>query len=323
MKMKFAIFLYIIAFVFIGFTANRYVQPILTTRDNYSSGENGLATQQAAAPSTATKRASKPRSNNPQPVVPLPSTGTFTDAFDATYTVVEEGGISGTNNPNWWVSSGAYMYSKNGQGSTIVGDLSLLDPWRVAFSLSNALDTDNGYHPQNIFRLVQTGLWKNFEQQAYFKVDKNNLSESPNRNASNGLLFFNRYQDEFNLYYSGIRVDGYAVIKKKINGSYYTMAYKPLYAGDKYDRLSNPNLIPQNQWIGMKTVVKTNADNTVSIQLYVDKDKTGNWTLAAEAKDDGKSFGGSAFLNAGHTGIRTDFMDVYFDDYLVKEATVK
>lgn len=36
--------------------------------------------------------------------------------------------------------------------------------------------------------------------------------------------------------------------------------------------------------------------------------------LAAEAKDDGKSYGGDAILNEGYAGIRTDFMDVEFDD---------
>jgi hypothetical protein len=38
----------------------------------------------------------------------------------------------------------------------------------------------------------------------------------------------------------------------------------------------------------------------------------------AEAKDDGKTFGGAAILNEGYAGIRTDFMDVEFDDYKIE-----
>lgn len=49
----------------------------------------------------------------------------------------------------------------------------------------------------------------------------------------------------------------------------------------------------------------------------MDKDKTGNWLLAAEATDDGKSYGGTPILSEGYAGVRTDFMDAEFDDYKV------
>jgi len=160
-------------------------------------------------------------------------------------------------------------------------------------------------------------MWKNFTQEVYFKIIKNNLSNSPNRNASNGLLLFNRYQDEYNLYYTGIRVDGYAVIKKKVNGIYYTMAYKPLFVDDEYNWVTNPNLIPIDSWIGIKSVVINNQDDEVNIKVYIDKDRTGDWTLVAETTDNNKDFGGKAITNAGHAGIRTDFMDVLFDDYKI------
>lgn len=238
----------------------------------------------------------------------------FHYAFSKDGKLEEVGSMSQSNSPYWWLSSGAYMYLKSGIGKTIQGDLPRFDKWRLIFSASNSGETDNGYHPQNIFRMPTRNKWQNFRQEIYFKINKDNLSASPNRNASNGLLLFNRYQDGNNLYYTGIRVDGAAVIKKKINGAYYTMAYKPFF-GTGYNRDTNFNLLPKNVWIGLRSEVKTNTDGTVNIKVYVDNGKTGDWVLAAEATDDGKSSGGAAILNEGYAGIRTDFMDVEFDDF--------
>ena len=240
------------------------------------------------------------------------------DNFTGSYTLAEDWPMEKSNSSTWWVSSGGYLYSKNGVGGTIQGELSALNPRRVAYLFSNSLDTDDGYRPQNIFRMVNKGLWKDVAQEVYFYITNNNLSESPNRNASNGLLLFNRYQDEFNLYYTGIRVDGYAVIKKKINKEYYTMAYEKLFDGPLYDRNESPTLLPKSIWIGLRSEVETNPDDTVAIRLYMDYGHAGGWALIAEATDDGESYGGAPFHEAGHGGIRTDFMDVLFDDYSVQ-----
>ncbi|MEK7088281.1 MAG: hypothetical protein AAB952_00875 [Patescibacteria group bacterium] len=242
----------------------------------------------------------------------------FYYTFKIDGTLSETGKMDDSSSPYWWLNSGGLFYLKDGMGKTIQNELPTLNKWRLAYSLSNPLDTDNGYHPQNIFRMVLRSQWRDFQQEAYFKINNLNLSASPNRNASNGLLLFNRYQDAFNLYYTGLRVDGYAVIKKKINGVYYTLAYKSFYnAAAPYNRDTNPNLLPKNTWIGLRSEVKTNPDNTVSVKFFIDKDKTGNWILIAEATDDGKSYGGAAILQEGYAGIRTDFMDVEFDDYRI------
>lgn len=247
-----------------------------------------------------------------------PTISSFYENFDTEFTITEEGRLNYSKNQGWWLNSGAYVYSSQGEGQTISGELPTIDPWRFAYYVSNPLDTDNGYHPQNIFRLVEKNIWKNYKQEVNFKIIKNNLSNSPNRNASNGLLLFNRYQDQNNLYYTGIRVDGYAVIKKKINGRYYTMAYNSIFKNEKeYNRDSNPNLLPLDSWIGVKSEVITKNDNTVNIKVYVDRDKTGNWILVAEANDNGKEYGGDAIIHGGLAGIRTDFMDVIFDDYKI------
>jgi len=290
-----------------------YLGPILISRGNRVFDDSAL-------PLLASVNSSKKQYSNPSPTVAQTSKQTaLTEDFDATSMLKEAGSMDSSESPKWWLSSGAYFYNINGVGSTILGALPSLNSRRVSYYLANPLDTDNGYYPQNIFRLVLRSQWQNYTQEAYFKIIKDNPTKSPNRNASNGLLLFNRYQNEFNLYYTGIRVDGYAVIKKKINGTYYTMAYKQLISGSEYDATTNPDLLPKNIWIGLRSVVQNNNDGTVSIKLYVDNGKTGNWVLAAEAEDDGRTYGGRALMNAGYAGIRTDFMDVEFDNYKIRE----
>jgi hypothetical protein len=154
----------------------------------------------------------------------------------------------------------------------------------------------------------------------YFKIDNNNLSESQYKNESNGVLLFNRYQDGDNLYYTGIRVDGQAVIKKKIKDKYYTLAEKEIFGKSKdCERDNNPNLIPQNRWIGIRSELKDAGGNTVSIKLYIDKEEKGDWQLVLEAKDKGDKYGKSPFLEKGYAGIRTDFMDVRFRDFMLQK----
>jgi hypothetical protein len=244
----------------------------------------------------------------------------FQDDFDEDKVIQETGDLIERKDPNWWLSSGAYFYINAGIGHTVYSKLPALDPWRLDYSVSNWLDTDGGYYPQNIFRFVSTSRkWKDYRQQAYFKIVKYNLSLSPNRRDSNGLLLFNRYQDAYNLYYTGIRVDGSAVIKKKIKGEYYDLAREQIFnMSEKYDRNKNPNLLPLNEWIGLRSVVRTNNDGTVTIELYMDKQRTGDWILIAKATDDGMNYGGKVISDSGYTGIRTDFMDVEFDDYIIE-----
>jgi hypothetical protein len=245
-------------------------------------------------------------------------TDVFIEDFSTNYSVIESASMIDRTSPGWWLGSGAHFYSNNGISQTILGPLDKEDLWRKIYSISNPKDTEDGYYPQNVFRLVLTRhKWLNFRQELNFKVVGDNLSKSWNRNSSNGLLFFNRYQDDSNLYYTGIRVDGAAVIKKKYKGVYYDLALNQFYKNETYNRDTNPNLIPKGKWFGLRSEIRTNPDNTVTIKLYIDKDGNDNWVLAAQAKDDGKSYGGEAILDEGYTGIRTDFMDVQFDNYRV------
>ncbi|RJQ32028.1 hypothetical protein C4572_01665 [Candidatus Parcubacteria bacterium] len=215
--------------------------------------------------------------------------------------------------PYFWLNSGGLLQVKNDIGMTVQGNLNDKAKWRYAYAETSRQDTDNGYHPQNLFRLLTRSKWQDFAQEASFRVAKDQLSDSENRNESNGLLLFNRYQDSDNLYYTGLRVDGGAVIKKKYKGRYYTMALNPFLTGN-YDKSKKISLLPKNNWIGIRSVVQNTADGRVSIKLFIDNGLTGNWILAAEAIDDGIRYGGPAILEEGYGGIRTDFMDVHFDD---------
>ncbi|OGI16901.1 MAG: hypothetical protein A2Z52_00855 [Candidatus Moranbacteria bacterium RBG_19FT_COMBO_42_6] len=221
-----------------------------------------------------------------------------------------------SSSQDWWLNSGGIMNLGSGEFSTNLGPLSKDSRWRKLYSKSNPEDTDKGYYPQNIFRLVTRSKWDNFSQSVYFKIEKINLNQSENRNESNGILFFNRYQDGDNLYYAGIRVDGDAVIKKKINDKYYTLKEKEFFTnGQEYDKEKNPNLIPLNSWIGIKSEIKNVDGETVSIKLYIDSGEKGEWQLVLEAHDSQDKYGKEPFLEKGYAGIRTDFMDVRFKNY--------
>lgn len=250
---------------------------------------------------------------------PEATTHMFSDSFTQNYRINEAPQLSQSESQSWWVSSGGVLVSEAGRGRTVQGALPAGDRVREEYAKSNPRDTDQGTHPQNIFRLVQMGTWQNYTQEVYFRITALNQSDSPNRNESNGLLLFNRYQTGDNLYYAGVRVDGDAVIKKKIHGTYYTLAQTKVFPGGKYDRDTNFNLLPLNAWIGIRTVVTQNPDNSVGLKLYMDKGWTSHWTLLLEATDHGTEFGGPAITGAGYAGIRTDFMDVEFNEYKIEE----
>ena len=242
----------------------------------------------------------------------------FQDDFSQSENVEEEGDPDHSESDVWWVNSGAFLIKEGGTGKTLFRELREGSQWQKKYQNHNSNETDKGTRPQNIFRLISKSKWENFIQEAYFNIDDYHLSKDEHRYESNGILLFNRYLDSDNLYYAGIRVDGNAVVKKKVNGEYYTMAIKKIYEGD-YDRESNPNLLPINQWIGIRTEVETLSEGAIGIKLFLDKEHNGEWEFLLEVVDDGKEFGGKAITQAGYAGIRTDFMDVEFDDYKIEE----
>jgi len=241
----------------------------------------------------------------------------FVYSFNVPGVLEEAGSMAESHSPYWWLSSGGLMEITDGKGGTHQGDLPTLSRWRLLYRVTNPLDTDNGHHPQNIFRLVSRNVWQNFREEAYFKIITNNLSESPNRNISNGILLLSRYVDQHNLYYAGLRVDGTAIIKKKREGEYLTLAQEKVFEGE-YDRHRNPSLLPKDKWLGIRMETQ-NMGEVVFISLYADLDDSGEWQLLAEATDMIDRFGTPPLQNPGFAGIRTDFMDVQFKDFRVSD----
>jgi hypothetical protein len=250
----------------------------------------------------------------------------FIYSFNSIGTLHESGNMAESSSPYWWLNSGGILDIKDGIGSTNHGRLASVSKWRLLYRISSPTDTDNGFRPQNIFRLISRNVWHNFSEQVYFKITSDNLSSSPNRNISNGLLLFLRYQDQNNTYYAGLRVDGTAVIKKKVEGEYTTLAQEKVFEGN-YNRDRTPSLLPKDEWIGIKSEIR-NEDGKVRIKLYIEEslrdsienNVTNNkWKLILEATDEGDSLGKKPILESGFVGIRSDFMDVQFKDFRVSE----
>lgn len=221
-----------------------------------------------------------------------------------------------SKNPYVWVNSGGLLFVEDNIGKTVSGELPPDSFWRIIYSLHNPIDTDNGFHPQNIFRLITRYDIKNSDQEAYFKINTYRNSQSPNRNESNGIFFLSRYDRSGNTYYSGIRVDGAAVIKKKQGGSYTTLVYTPLFPGN-YDRRDNPNLLPTSKWIGLKLTTVGDKKSGVSLVLYADMAGNGNWIEAVRFTDYGMNY--SPIIDSGRGGIRSDFMDLEIKGYKIQE----
>ena len=234
--------------------------------------------------------------------------------FNSPGVLTESGTLAESTSPYWWLNSGGKLIMEGFVGKTIQGELATLDIWRIRYFLANPADTDNGYHPQNLLRLITKSSAGNQRVEALFKIEKDNWSKSPNRNASNGLLLMSRYLDGNNLYYAGLRVDGTAIIKKKYQGSYYTIAQKEIFPGS-YVEGGATNLIPHREWLGLRVENTEQQDGSVLISLFMRRNGTTSWTKILEAVDNGSSYGGQAIIEKGHAGIRTDFMDVSFESF--------
>lgn len=241
----------------------------------------------------------------------------FQDNFSSPRIIEETDQMNESKDKNWWLNSGAFLYVNSRTARTIFGKLDKNDKWRKKYYDYNSSETDDGYRPQNIFRLVTRSKWQNFQQECYFKIHHYEVSPDKHRAASNGLFLFNRYRDSDNLYYTGLRVDGTAVIKKKQGGKYYLMAQRKIFSG-KYHRQKNPNLLPKNQWLGLRSEIETVANNKVVIKVFVKLLPKKKWQEVITVEDNGKKYGGPAILDSAFAGVRTDFMDVEFDNYKIK-----
>jgi len=231
------------------------------------------------------------------------------------YVVEETGSLEESPDPFWWLDSGAMVYWVGDHFFTIQGDLSSDSRWWREYAGSNPFDTDGGYHPQNLFRLITKKKWQDHQQETYFKVNQYWVSDTPSRNESNGVLLISRYVDDDNLYYAGLRVDGDIVIKKKRDGEYSVLAEKKILAGE-YDRSYNPNILPLNKWMGLRLETINQENGDVLMTFYLDLFGRGDWQKALEAVDKREN---NPLTEESHSGIRTDFMDAEMKGYKIKE----
>ncbi len=241
----------------------------------------------------------------------------FIYSFNVDGILEETGKAEESRSPYWWLNAGGELVITKNVGSTIQGVLPSGNHWRILYAASNPVDTGNGYYPQNLFRLLTKNSWENAGVSIDFKITKDNSVISPNKNQTNGILVMTRYIDDNNLYYGGLRVDGKVVIKKKYEGTYYTLKEMPILEGI-YHPISSPNILPHNEWLKLKVETYTRNDTSVLIRVFWQRTGESSWTFLAEALDDGKTYGRtSAFTKPGRVGIRSDFMDLEFRSFRV------
>lgn len=262
----------------------------------------------------------------PEKLVPVPPQAVqspFTYSFKKEGIVFETGSSEESTDPYVWLNSGAKLVRQANLGMTLQGALTPLDIWRIRYLRANALDTENGYEPQNLFHLITRSSWENVRSEASFRIVRDNFTESPQRNALNGLLLLSQYQDSDNFYYAGIRVDGRAVIKKKYNGSNITLIEKVVFPGE-YVREKDVNLLPHKEWIRLRMETTTDSKGRVLIVLSLQRGKNAKWDELLRIVDDGKKFNETPPLTGSYpVGIRTDFMDVEFDAFTLTTIETK
>lgn len=244
------------------------------------------------------------------------STSSTCQSFPLELSLEEAESMNASSDVCWWVDSGALFSVHNGIGQTHMGPIYHGSRWRQLYALSDPIDTENGSYPQNIFRLINKVPRQDFYGEFYFNIKSYQTSKSPERNGSNGVLFLGRYVNADNLYYAGVRVDGTAVIKRKLNGLYETLGTVTLDNGTDYDRTKNPNVLPMGEWIGLSMNIKNETDARVMIQLGIYRHNT--WQTVLTVIDDPSRLPNGVMLtHAGNIGIRTDFMDVEFKNYKI------
>lgn len=246
-------------------------------------------------------------------IAPTTITLPWNYAFSSPGTLNQTATVSQSGSPYWWVAGGGQLQVISGLGQSLQGNISSLNRWSSTYKLSNPFETDKGLHPQNVFLMFSRTPQLNIDQTVSVKINRDNLNTLSNRKPWNGIFLMSRWLDNNNYYYAGIRHDGNAIIKKKVNGIYYTLAQKQILPG-VYNATSNPNLLPKNVWIKMRSVTYTDtATGNVHVKLYTDQNQSGNWVLSLETVDNGSK--GVKVNSQGLLGLKSDFMDISMDNY--------
>lgn len=243
----------------------------------------------------------------------------FLYTFNSAGTLYESASLGGSTSPYLWLARGAKLVIDGSVGATVQGALPAGDPWKAAYANRAPVPTDSGAHPQNLFLLFAKAPVENVSAQVYLKRVADNLGNSANRQPYIGETLFARYKDANNYYYGGIRADGYAVIKKKTNGAYRTLALKKVFSGT-YDPSGSYDLIPSGKWIGLRFSVVDTASGAPQLTLATDVGQTGSWQTALTVLDDPAKFG-NPVTGSGLVAIGSDYADALLDNFRIADAT--
>ncbi|MCA9308573.1 hypothetical protein KC980_03600 [candidate division WWE3 bacterium] len=212
-------------------------------------------------------------------------------------------------NYRWNIVSGGILNIKKSVLSTNIGELNTQNPVYKLYQNKAPIDSDNGKHPQNLFKITTKRSYINSTQKITYKIKKLNLSDSPNRNNTNGIFLLSKYKNEQTYYKAGLRVDGNFIISRTLNGETQILAAKTYFLGD-YDRTQTPYLINTSEEDLLKFETIETKDG-VMLKLYYRDTPKRDWFTMLEVFDPTDM----AIVSKGKNGIQTDFMDVEFTNY--------
>jgi hypothetical protein len=223
-----------------------------------------------------------------------PVTLPFSYDFHMSGSLAQASSQSLSSSAYWWLTNGGSFTIANGVGTSVVGS-------------------------QATFELLSRAPVANPDVQIYFKKSADNFANLTSVQGYYGQSLIFGFIDQQNYYLATLRDDGGVVIKKKVNGAYQTLGYKKLLPGT-WNAVTSPDLIPLNQWIGLKATLTSDSSGHPFISFYTDIGKTGTWALALQAVDDPVKYGAS-FTSAGLTGFMSDFSNVQIDDFSLALAS--
>jgi hypothetical protein len=277
-----------------GTTPGTIQKPVTVTQPNTEKPTTTTAppTTTAVPPTTSTPTTSTP--------ITTPSASPlFLDQFNQPdglitneYAFFDPGQSDSVVSPLWQLDSGSLFALGNTGWTGVPDDV-----------VPNARST-NG-NDSAIFRLVtKRNDFANVS--VSLGLDNQGLVSTPSTPTVDwdGVHIFLRYQSEFSLYYASInRRDGTAVIKKKVPGG-------PDNGGTYYELTPYvSHAVPYGTWQAVRATVKTNANGSVTIDLYA------GGQLVVEGVDNG--VGGPPITSPGRVGLRGDNCNFRFKDFRV------
>ena len=224
---------------------------------------------------------------------------------------------------NKTASTAEIVFPKDGSIERAASLEESTDPNFWLDSNQNLKFTDGITNASDKLSLVTKKEFGDSVQSVYFNVSSanDNLKE---RKAENMVGLYIRYVDERNYYAVGIGADGKVKIKKVSDGEEANLLFpqRQIFPG-KYDETKNPDLIPNTDF-GLK-VQAINSDNgsvTISVSMDWGYDE---WSPVVTVIDSPLSPlfpdpNPNYLFSRGHGGIISDYMNVSFRGYSIRES---